>query len=78
MPGPTVTNIQELPAILTVEQLQDFLRISRPKAYELVHTKGFPTVRIGRAIRVPRESLIRWLDEQHEHGSEKQIRTSMR
>ena len=64
MPSATVTDIQSLPAILTVEQLQDFLGISRPKAYELVHTKGFPTVRIGRAIRVPREALMRWIDEQ--------------
>ena len=64
MPSASVRDIQLLPAILTVEQLQDFLGISRPKAYELVHTKGFPTVRLGRAIRVPREALMRWLEEQ--------------
>ena len=40
MPSATVTDVQALPAILTAKQLQDFLGISRPKAYELVHTKG--------------------------------------
>jgi excisionase family DNA binding protein len=64
MPRATVTDVQSLPAILTVEQLQDFLGISRPKAYELVHTKGFPAIRIGRTIRVPREALMRWINEQ--------------
>jgi excisionase family DNA binding protein len=66
MPSASVRDIQSLPAILTVEQLQDFLGISRPKAYELVHTKGFPTVRIGRAIRVPREALMQWLKREQQ------------
>jgi excisionase family DNA binding protein len=65
MPNATVTDVKALPANLTVEQLQDFLGISRHKAYELVHTKGFPTVRIGRVIRIPKEGLLRWMDEQH-------------
>ena len=64
MPSATVTDVQALPAVLTVEQVQKILGISRVKAYELVHTAGFPTIRIGRAIRVPREALMRWLDEQ--------------
>ena len=64
MPSASVRDVQELPAILTVSQVQQILGLSRPKAYELVHTKGFPTVRIGRAIRVPREAFMRWMDKQ--------------
>jgi excisionase family DNA binding protein len=59
MPSATVTDVQALPAVLTVEQVQKILGISRVKAYELVNTVGFPTIRLGRAIRVPREALIR-------------------
>jgi excisionase family DNA binding protein len=64
MPSASVTDVQALPAVLTVEQVQSLLGISRPKAYELVSTAGFPTIRLGRAIRVPREGLVRWLEEQ--------------
>ena len=59
----TVTDIKVLPAVLTVEQVQNILGLSRPKTYKLVNTAGFPTIRIGRAIRVPREAFLRWMDE---------------
>lgn len=55
---------EELPTILTVEQVGHFLRISRGMAYQLVHRRDFPAVRIGRAIRVPREALLKWLEAQ--------------
>jgi excisionase family DNA binding protein len=64
MPKATVTNVDALPANLNMDEVRQFLRISRPKAYELANTSGFPAVRIGRAIRVPREALLRWLEEQ--------------
>ena len=60
----TVKSGEELPAILTVAQVQRFLGISRAKAYELVHMAGFPAVRLGRVIRVPREALMRWVETQ--------------
>jgi excisionase family DNA binding protein len=60
----TVRNAEDLPAILTVEQVQRFLRVSRQKAYEIVHQSGFPAIRFGRVIRVPREALMRWLERQ--------------
>jgi excisionase family DNA binding protein len=55
---------QELPLVMRVEDVQRALDISRLKAYELVHQRGFPTVRIGRAIRVPRGAFLCWLAEQ--------------
>ncbi len=60
----TVVNVDGLPAVLTLRHVQDVLGISRPKVYELAHTRGFPVVRFGRAIRVPREAFLRWLDQQ--------------
>jgi len=53
-----------LPPVLTLQDVQDYLRISRPKTYELAHTRGFPAFRCGRAIRVTRDSFLRWLDRQ--------------
>jgi len=67
MAGATVQDVKELPAILSVEQMRQLLGVSRPKAYELVHTQGFPVVRLGRAIRIPREALMEWIGQQSGH-----------
>lgn len=57
-------DLQDLQSVLTVEEMRQVLRISRQTAYELVHRQGFPAVRFGRAIRIPRDALLRWLEEQ--------------
>jgi len=59
-----VIELRTLPAILTIEEVGHALRVSRNKAYELAHQKGFPAVRFGRTIRVPRDALIQWLETQ--------------
>lgn len=64
MPSSTVQDTKQLPAILTVEEFQGFLRVSRQKAYEITHQKGFPAIRCGRAIRIPRDALLKWLEGQ--------------
>ena len=68
MPVGTMTNDQALPPVLTMRDVQDYLGISRPKTYELAHTRGFPVVRIGRAMRVPRDAFLRWLNQQVDVG----------
>jgi excisionase family DNA binding protein len=63
MSGKMIRHIEDLPAVLTISQVQQFLRISRPKAYELAHQRGFPVLRFGRAIRVPRDAFLQWLND---------------
>ena len=53
----------DTPPILTVSELCEVLRIGRRQGYELVHRDGFPSIRVGRSIRVPRQGLERWLSE---------------
>ena len=65
-----VRDMRDLPAVLTMKTVQDVLGISRPKTYELAHTHGFPVVRFGRAIRVPRDAFFRWLEHQAGKGRE--------
>src|SRR5437867_478756 len=55
------TGTDNLPAVMTVEEVARFLRIGRSAAYELVRLKVIPSVRLGRLIRVPRDSLLAWL-----------------
>ena len=46
---------------VTVDDLCDLLRVSRPTAYSLVHKDGFPVIRVGRRFLIPRAGLERWL-----------------
>lgn len=56
----------ELPLTLTVPEVGEVLAISRAKAYDLARSEGFPSMRIGTRILVPRDKLIRWIDKQTE------------
>ena len=49
---------------VTVDEMAKIVGVSRPTAYELIHKEGFPTVRSGRRIVIPLDSLKRWLEEQ--------------
>jgi excisionase family DNA binding protein len=61
MDGP---ELGDLPFMLTVSQVRQLLRLSKPKAYGLLQIPGFPVVRFGKAIRVPRQALLDWLEAQ--------------
>ena len=54
----TYTSYDELPLMLSVAEVAAVLGISRAGAYELVHGNGFPALKIGSRIVVPRLSLI--------------------
>ena len=45
----------------SVQELSAQMGISLPKAYELVKTPGFPTIRIGTRIVIPTEAYKEWL-----------------
>ena len=53
----------ELPLMLSVPDVAKVLGISRAGAYELVKSKGFPSLTIGSRIIVPKEKFIAWIDE---------------
>jgi excisionase family DNA binding protein len=50
---------------LTVEEAASLLGISRAFAYESVHRRDIPSIRLGRRILVPREALIRLVGGSH-------------
>ena len=51
----------QLPLALTVEEASKILRIGRNKAYDLVRCGKLPALRIGKLIRIPRNSLVAYL-----------------
>lgn len=50
--------------LITIIELKELLNISRSKAYELVKMKDFPIVRIGKCIRINKNDLFEWLNNQ--------------
>lgn len=54
-------NYDDLPLMLSVPDLTAVLGISRAGAYELVKSEGFPSLRIGNRILVPKDELIAWI-----------------
>ena len=58
----------ELPLLLSVPELAGVLGISRSGAYELVKERGFPTLKIGSRILIPRDKLVAWIDRKSAGG----------
>lgn len=56
----------DLPLTLTAPEVGEVLGISRAAAYELVRSAGFPHMKIGSRILIPRDKFIRWIDERTE------------
>lgn len=57
----------ELPLFLNANAVAKVLGIAPSSAYELMHEKDFPTLRIGSRMVVPKEKFIAWV-EQHAKG----------
>ena len=54
-------SFDELPLTIRVEDLMPILGIGRNTAYELVPSKQIYSVKVGRQLRIPKQSLIDYL-----------------
>ena len=54
--------------LLRPGEVQMILRIGRSKLYEMIAREELPVVRIGRAVRIPRRELERWIAERTTGG----------
>ncbi|OMC99130.1 helix-turn-helix domain-containing protein [Paenibacillus sp. FSL R5-0636] len=62
-------NSRELPPVLQVVDIQNYLGIGKKQAYELCNSGQFHVVRVGRLIKVSREVFVKWMNGT---GDEKQ------
>ena len=58
----------DLPLMLSVPDVAKVLGISRAGAYELAHSKGFPSMNIGSRIIIPRDKFLLWIEKQCGEG----------
>lgn len=59
----------DLPLFFNAELVAQVLGIAPSSAYELMHEDGFPTLRIGNRMVVPKEKFVAWVEE-HTKGGE--------
>ena len=62
------THYDELPLFLNAEIVAKLLGIGQASAYELMHEKDFPTIRIGKRLVVPKDKFLIWVDENTKGG----------
>lgn len=53
----------ELPLFLNAATVAKVLGIAPSSAYELMHEKGFPILRSGSRLLVPKTQFIKWVEE---------------
>lgn len=62
----TFKSYEDLPLMLSVPEMGAALGISRAGAYELAGSEGFPALRIGTRIVIPKDKLQEWVGKQTE------------
>ena len=60
----TYKTYDQLPLFLNANTVAQTLGVSISSAYELMHEMGFPALRIGNRIVVPKEKFRRWVETQ--------------
>ena len=57
-----VKSYDELPLFLNAEMLAKVLGVATSTAYELMHEKDFPALKIGSRLLVPKEKFRLWVE----------------
>ena len=57
-----VKSYDELPLFLNAEMLAKVLGVATSTAYELMHEKDFPALKIGNRLLVPKEKFLLWVE----------------
>ena len=60
----SIQSYDDLPLFLNVNLVAQVLGVSISTAYEVMHEPGFPVLRVGSRMVVPKEKFIQWAEEQ--------------
>ena len=53
---------EDLPATLSATDISRYLGISKANSYQLLNSKGFPTLKIGKRKLVPKDKFLIWIN----------------
>ena len=54
--------LSDLPEVLTVRQVADFLHVAENSVYGSIRRSELPAVRLGRRVLISKSALVRFLD----------------
>ena len=54
----------ELPMVLNVHEVSDYIGLGMSQVYELIKRVDFPAFKIGNRIFIPKEQFLAWIDNQ--------------
>lgn len=55
-------NYDELPLFLNAKTLSEVLGIASSSAYELMHEKSFPVLKVGNRLLVEKDKFREWIE----------------
>lgn len=64
--GDLMKKIFDLPDMLSVKHVQEYLNISKSTVYRIFKDKSFPSVTIGGVKRIKKDDFLNWLESQKE------------
>lgn len=74
-PSPTVPDPDQLPPIMTVDELAFLLRVNRKTVYDAIAANEIPGVRrVGKTIRISRDVVVNWLQGEGRVSSSRRTR----
>ena len=56
-------SFSDLPYILDAATLAEVFGVSRTHIYKMMHSRGFPLLKVGKRLLVSKEDLKEWMDE---------------
>lgn len=63
---PKFNSNDELPLVMTAKDIAGYLNISLTSGYNLMNSKGFPVLKLGKQLRVTRDNFLNWLNNTNE------------
>ena len=59
----TIRSFDELPIMLQASHIKQVLGLSTGKAYQVMHSEGFPTQYFGKRMMVLKSDFMEWLEQ---------------
>ncbi|CAK7069555.1 helix-turn-helix domain-containing protein [Tissierella sp.] len=59
-------DVKQPEEVMTIKDMEQFLQVSRSKAYELIKIEGFPAYKVGSEFRMLKSELVKWMKTQKE------------
>jgi len=63
-------NYDDLPLFLNADLVAKVLGVSPSSGYELMHEPGFPVLKVGNRMVVPKEKFIQWVEQRTAGGND--------